>query len=177
MADNLPARKKPKMLFLHERRKMTMEENMASENIRPWMKRLAVWCAEQVKMPSRAAMLKEARRLTNFPILPRHIRRVIDNPAWRAYLDQVAEDIPTRAAEEAKDRSLEAIQAHFEAIQKLREEGNHKDLSKFTNPILERVWAKVEEGGNAPMIQINFGGREPIQEAEIISIEEVPQSE
>jgi len=175
MGETLPV--KQKMLFLHERRKATMEKNMESDNLRPWMKRLAVWAAEQYKKPTRRELLKEARRLTNFPILPRHIKTIVDNPAWKAYLAQVSEDIPTRAAEEAKHRSLDAVKAHFEAIEKLASNGDYKDLSKFTNPILDRVWAKVEENNHAPMIQINLGTREPIQEAEVISIEEVPRVE
>lgn len=142
------------------RRQMTMQAACMGEELRPWMKALALWYVGQVKRPKVEEVAVEARRLTNQPVSKNAISRLLVNPAFQAFLGQCEEEVTTRAKAYAETKLQGAVEKHFDAIDDLHKERRWDQLVKYTNPLMERVWPTTE-GPRTPaqIIQINIGGK------------------
>lgn len=140
------------------RRQITMEAAAQGGVLRPWMKKLALWWVDQVKTPTLDTAVTEAQRITAGNASKRAVTMLLQNPVWHAYVAQMEEEILARPRAIAESHMVEAVQAHFEAIDDLRANQKWDTLVKYTNPLLERVWP-TSEGPKMPaqIIQITVG--------------------
>lgn len=137
---------------------MTLEAAAQGGVLRPWMKALALWYVGQVKTPSLDQAHEHAKSLASADISKRAIAKLITNPVWQSFVQQMDEEVVSRAKAHAESKLVKGIEAHFEAIEDLQAQKKWDTLVKYTNPLLERVWP-TSEGPKMPaqIVQIMVG--------------------
>lgn len=140
------------------RRQMTLEAAAQGGVLRPWMKALALWYVGQVKTPSLDQAHEHAKSLASADISKRAIAKLITNPVWQSFVQQMDEEVVSRAKAHAESKLVKGIEAHFEAIEDLQAQKKWDTLVKYTNPLLERVWP-TSDGPKMPaqIVQIMVG--------------------
>lgn len=137
---------------------MTLEAAAQGGVLRPWMKQLALWYVGQVKAPNLDQTHDYAKRLASPDISKRAIAKLLTNAVWQSFLQQMDEEVVSRAKAHAESKLVQGIEAHFEAIEDLQKQKKWDTLVKYTNPLLERVWPTAE-GPKMPaqIVQIMVG--------------------
>lgn len=137
---------------------MTLEAAAQGGVLRPWMKALALWYVGQVKTPSLDQAHEHAKSLASADISKRAIAKLITNPVWQSFVQQMDEEVVSRAKAHAESKLVKGIEAHFEAIEDLQAQKKWDTLVKYTNPLLERVWP-TSDGPKMPaqIVQIMVG--------------------
>lgn len=156
------------------------DHNMALPTLRPWHKTLALWMVQQPKKPKAPKVMAKAQDILNQPISLKATRVLLANPAFIAYCEEVGNDLTAQARAIAESRVVQATETHFEAIQRLYEQGEYQHIFKGTNPILERIWPVLEDReAKAQVIHITVQGHQtPVNTpVEVIEIAELVNEE
>ena len=141
------------------RRQATLQAACTGDKLTSWQIKVALWYLDQVTPPKPDLVRSYAQKITGGqPISQRAINKMLQNPAWLAFLMQMEEETIAKARVIAESRASSAVESHFNAIKELEHAEKWADIAKFTNPILDRVWHK-DHGvtQSAQIIQIVVG--------------------
>ncbi len=146
--------------YSQERRQMTLLANASKGELKPWHKQLALWFAHRVDRPLAADIQAEANRITNQNISKAVLKSLLTNPAFKAYRLRLAEEVTFQAREQMESGFVKIVKSHYNAIEELEKAGLHKEIAKFTVPILNRIWPEDQAATMpAQIISINLGGQ------------------
>ena len=141
------------------RREMTLAAQCHTDTLTVWQKKLALWLVDQVHFPTVPQLQQQAVRLTGGAKMSiASIKALVVNPVFRSFVAQCEEESVTQARAVAEGKVRGAVEKHFDAIDRLFDEGRYEHIAKFTNPVLERIWP-VSTGPTqtAQIIQITVG--------------------
>lgn len=135
-----------------------MMANAEKQALRPWHHTLALWLAQEVEKPTADQVRTEAQRITNKPIPRELIKKLLANPAFQALKLELEENELAQAKQKMTSAAPKMVQHHLDAVDALMAGGNYRDVYKYTNPFLERIWPDgLPERPPSAVININLG--------------------
>lgn len=149
--------------------------------LRPWMKKLAEWAVTQNERLSAKQLGQMATQLAKVKIATHMARVLMYRDDWIAYKEEVASDVVGQARRQLEQRSVEYLETHYEAMKAARVNvaTDPGTAAKITEPVMDRVWPKKEEGNPAPTtIVVNLAPHQKVEEVvdyEILPCEIVEQ--
>lgn len=119
------------------------------------------WLSQYKAAPPIARQLEKAEELFGCEVDEDALQKVKRSKPFRDYLGKLEKMSPEQAKELAREyidsKLPHAMAAHFQAIAMLQKLGDWKDVAKFTNPLLDRVYPKKEEQNvQAMQVTINL---------------------
>jgi hypothetical protein len=129
--------------------------------IRPWMKILALWISQQPRKPKKKDMLAQARLYSKARLTMRELNRLLERKDFQKHVEALMGEEEVKARALFVSQMVPAVSHHFNALEKLIERGEYKDVAKFTMPYIERAYpAKQDRAEKQPTVVINLGSSE-----------------
>ena len=126
--------------------------------IRPWMKLLALWMAQQPRNPAKKLIVEQARYFSKARLTRHEINRLLARPDFQKHVTDLMEGEEHRAKALFKSQMVTAIQTHYDSMMALSAAGEHKEVAKFTTPYIDRAYPTKHDGGEKQaQIIINLG--------------------
>ncbi len=141
------------------------------------MKAYAAWLAIQPAFPKSIERLKSAGICLTTRVSRKNLNALEARDDFVNQV-QVYRDQEVTRVKGILERHLEsAVDAHMLGLQLAVSERDHRAIPKFTVPLIERAWPKVNEvQPHVPMIEIHIGQGQTMRLIEK-PVEEIPEAE
>jgi hypothetical protein len=158
-------------------RGLALKVAVQSKSLTPGMKAYAAWLAIQDAFPKSMERLKQAGLCLNTRVSRKNLKGLETRDDFINQVQVYREQEVTRV-KAILERHLEvAVDAHMLGLKLAVSERDHRAIPKFTVPLIERAWPKVnEQQPHVPMIEIHIGQGQTMRLIEK-PVEEIPDAE
>lgn len=123
--------------------------------MKPWMCAYAEWLTlEALEYPPRVVRRTKANALSRASLTDAHVKALESREDFQAYCEELARGPLEAARAKFRSRFPEYVDAHYEALQTARAEGDHRGVAQIAESALERIMPKKSEAVAATQINV-----------------------
>lgn len=127
------------------------------EVLRPWMCAYAEWLIlETAEAPTRLERRMKANSLARASLTDRHLKALHGRPDFQEYCGELQRGPLEAARAKFRSRFPEYVDAHYEALQLARADGDHRGVAQIAEAALERIMPKKAEVAAATQVNITL---------------------